>query len=337
MDARPSLAVYWASSCGGCEIALANLHERFLEANALFRLVFCPCLMDAKKKDILALPDDGIDVTLFNGAIRTEENEEMARLLRRKSRILVACGACAAGGGIPALSNLSDARGHFDSIYRENPTLDNPDGTVPAEACRVPEGELRLPRFFDRVRTLGQTVAVDYSIPGCPPESHTLWAALAPFAGNGALPPEGAVLGGGRSAVCDECGKARGEKRIARLVRHHATVPDPKTCLLEQGILCMGIATRDGCGALCPGADMPCSGCYGPPEGVFDQGGAMAGALGAIIDFESVKGLPADEVRARVDALLRGIPDPAGAFYKFGLASSLLGGAARRRGAGGKG
>ena len=205
MEAKPSLAIYWASSCGGCEISIANLHEKLLDLDSLFHLAFCPCLMDVKTNDLRSLPDGSIDITLFNGAIRTDENAEMARLLRRKSSFLVACGACAAWGGIPALSNLSSAGEHFASIYLDNPSIDNPLGTLPKEATRVPEGELRLPRFHERVKTLGQTVDVDYVIPGCPPESRTLWDALGAFLGSKELPPKGTVLGAGRSSVCDEC------------------------------------------------------------------------------------------------------------------------------------
>ena len=92
--------MYWASSCGGCEIAVVNLHEKLLELDKHFELVFCPCLMDTKKADVEALPDGDIAVTLFNGAIRTEENEEFAHLLRRKSKLLVAFGTCSYQGAL---------------------------------------------------------------------------------------------------------------------------------------------------------------------------------------------------------------------------------------------
>ena len=79
MSAKPKLSVYWGASCGGCEIAIANLHEKILLVDQYFDFMFCPCLLDTKRKDIEALPDGNIALTLFNGAIRTEENEEMAR------------------------------------------------------------------------------------------------------------------------------------------------------------------------------------------------------------------------------------------------------------------
>lgn len=324
MAALRTIAVYWASSCGGCEIAIANLHEHLLDFDANFRLVFCPCLVDTKISDVQNLPDRSIDITLFNGAIRTSENEEMAHLMRRKSKLLVAYGSCATEGCIPALSNLSSKDDHLRAIYLESPSLSNPDSVLPCEKTEVPEGTLRLPGFYDRVKTLAQTVDVDYFLPGCPPESHQVWNVLEMLVRNDPLPSAGSVIGAGSSSVCDECTRTRLEKKITRLYRTFEIVPDRERCLLDQGILCMGVATRDGCGALCPKVNMPCTGCYGPPEGVLDQGAKMAATLGSILDIEKLKELRPEEIDPSVDALLDAVPDLAGAFYKFSLAGSLL-------------
>ena len=35
----------------------------------------------------------------------------------------------------------------------------------------VPEGTLELPVFYDAVKTLAQTIEVDYFLPGCPPDA----------------------------------------------------------------------------------------------------------------------------------------------------------------------
>ena len=108
MSPKPKLALYWAASCGGCEIAFLEIQEHLLELADAVDLVFCPCLVDTKYADLRALPDGAIDLCLFNGAIRTEENAHLARLLRQKSRALVSFGACAALGGIPGLANLTE-------------------------------------------------------------------------------------------------------------------------------------------------------------------------------------------------------------------------------------
>lgn len=330
MSEKPKLAMYWAASCGGCEISLVNMNERILDVDANFDFIFCPCLLDTKKKDIEAMPDKSIAITLFNGAIRTGENLEMAEILRRKSQTLIAFGSCARGGCIPALSNLHKKGEHFRNIYLENPTIDNPQGLIPQKETAMPEGTMALPEFFDTVRTLAQVVEVDYFIPGCPPESHQIWNVIDLVVKGGPLPPRGSVIGAGSLTVCDECVRIKEDKKVARLYRTYEIIPEAEKCLLEQGLVCMGIVTRCGCGGLCPQAQMPCTGCYGAPEGVIDQGAKMVAALGSILDLGDVKDIPESELAGRVDEIISRIPDYAGTFYKYTMADSILKNALRR-------
>ena len=317
--------MYWASACGGCEISLVNIHEKILEVDAAFDFFFCPCLLDTKISDVEALPDGGLAITFFNGSIRTGDNLAMAKLLRRKSQVLVAFGSCASEGCVPGLSNLTPSReSHFNTIYRQGTGIVNPKGDVPQMETQVPEGILHLPQFFDRVHTLDQVVPVDYFIPGCPPEPHQIWAVIKTVIDGLPLPKLGSVLGAGKSTVCAECTRTRSDKKVTGFRRIWEFIPDPNICLLDQGLVCMGIATRDGCGGLCPKVNAPCIGCYGPPEGVLDQGAKMTGALGSMIDIEPLKHLSEEEIDAHVDAVLAQIPDPAGTFYKFSLPISLL-------------
>ena len=329
MSQKPKLAMYWASSCGGCEIALVNLNEKLLTVDAHFDFVFCPCLLDTKKSAIEAMPDRSLAITLFNGGIRTSENEEMARLLRRKSELMIAFGSCASEGCIPALSNLHTKADHFRAVYLENPSLENPHGCVPQTRWTVPEGELELPEFYERVRHLEEIVEVDYSIPGCPPEPHTIWNVVEAVVQGAPLPPKGRLLGAGNSTVCDQCPRRKETKTIQKFYRTYEIVPDRERCLLEQGIVCMGIATRDGCGALCPQVNMPCTGCYGAPEDVVDQGAKMVSALGSALDIGDHKTLSEEELVEKIDAAIESLPDFVGTFYKYGLAASLLGGKTR--------
>ncbi len=169
---KPKLAMYWAASCGGCEIALVNLNEKILDVDAAFDFMFCPCLLDTKKSDIESMPDKSIAITLFNGAIRTTENEEMAHILRKKSKILIAFGSCAYEGCIPGLANLSSNQDMMRTVYLDNASIDNPDNVVPTPSSEVSEGTLTIPAMRDRVSTLSQITDVDYFIPGCPPEPH---------------------------------------------------------------------------------------------------------------------------------------------------------------------
>jgi F420-non-reducing hydrogenase small subunit len=270
--------------------------------------------IDAKVSDIERMDDASIDVCLFNGAIRTSEQEYMARLLRQKSKALIAFGSCACDGGIPALANLSDREAIFETVYGHNPSLDNPQEIQPQTSTEMEEGELRLPLFYNTVRTLAQTVPVDYFLPGCPPEPERIWDAVLAIV-KGELPAAGSVIGA-NTTVCDSCPRTRSEKKISEFKRTWQVIPDPDICLLEQGLVCCGIATRDGCGALCPTVGSPCIGCYGPNEGVVDFGARMMSALASVLDSDDP-----DEI-ARI--ISDGIPDTVGSFYRFSLAGSEL-------------
>jgi F420-non-reducing hydrogenase small subunit len=318
MADKPKLALYWAASCGGCEIAVLAIDEKILDVANAFDIVLWPVAIDAKVRSIEKLPDKSIDVCLFNGSVRTSEQEYMARLLRAKSKFLIAFGSCAMEGCIPGLANLYSRDEIFQYVYKDSPSVDNPKGVLPQPETEVPEGTLHLPVFYDTVKTLDQTVEVDYYLPGCPPEAERIWDAVqAVIAGLGGapLPPPGTVIGLD-TTVCDQCPRTRNEKKIRQFRRTWEIIPDPDLCLLEQGLVCCGIATRAGCGALCPQVNSPCIGCYGPNNGVVDFGAKMMTALASVIDSNDP-----DEVRQIIEA---GIPDPVGTFYRFSLAHSLL-------------
>ena len=326
MPDKMKIAMYWNSSCGGCEISLANIHEHLFDLDDHCELVFCPCLMDTKKKDVEAMPDKHIDISFVNGAIRTSENEEMAHLMRKKSKIVVAFGSCACDGCIPGLSNFHTRAEHMQDIYLNSSSTRNPEKIIPQIKTIVPEGELRIPEFYEKVKTLLQTIDVDYSIPGCPPESKQVWAVIEYVLSGKPLPPKGSVLGAGTSSVCEECDRVKSNKSIKQLFRTYEIFPDTKQCLLEQGLVCMGPATRNGCGALCPKVNMPCMGCYGPSDGVADQGGKMIAALGSALEIDRSTSHTEEELAAHAEKVFDAIPDLAGSFYKFSLPGSILGG-----------
>jgi F420-non-reducing hydrogenase small subunit len=318
--AKPKLALYWASSCGGCEIAVVDIEKKILDVADFFDIVLWPCVMDFKYKDVEALPDGDITLCLFNGAIRTSENEYMAKLLRAKSKVLVAFGSCANDGCIPALANFFDKNSIFEYVYKDSPSLEESSrGVYPVTKTEMPEGEIEIPEFWNTVKTLNQVVDVDYYIPGCPPQSiqiiNAVSAVIDILANGKPLPPKGTFLGAGDKTCCDECQRERKEKKIKKFYRPQEIIPDPDECLLDQGILCLGPATRSGCEALCPKANMGCRGCYGPPENVLDQGAKMVSALSSVVDATD----PAEAKK-----ILETIADPLGTFYRFSMAASIF-------------
>jgi len=314
MADKLKIALYWAASCGGCEIAVLDIKEKILDVAAACDILFWPVAIDFKYKDVEAMPDKHIDVCLFNGSVRTSENEHLAKLLRQKSKILVAYGSCACEGCIPGLANLYSKEELLDTVYKNSPSLDNPQGIRPQLSTKVKEGELCLPELYERVKTLAQTVDVDYFVPGCPPVADQTWAALEAIV-TGKLPPKGSIVGAGNKTVCDECERKREEKKIKKFYRPWEIIADDEKCFLEQGIICAGPATRDGCGRPCIKAKMPCRGCYGPPPEVVDQGAKLLSALGSIVDSTDP---------AEIERVLNEIPDPVGYMYRFGLPNSMI-------------
>ncbi|MGE5361303.1 MAG: hypothetical protein ACM3NQ_19980 [Bacteroidales bacterium] len=319
--AKPKVAFYWCASCGGCDETVVDLHERLLEVSQAVDLVFWPVALDFKRHHVEALPDAGIDVTFLNGAIRTSEHEEMARLLRQKSRLLVAFGACAHLGGIPALANLWSGTALVDTVYRRGPSTENANGVIPRERYEDGGRAVTLPRLLDAVRTLEQVVPVDYTLPGCPPTPELLADAI-----TGLLcaqpPPRGSVLAPDR-AVCDTCPRkdSRPEQLLlSEFKRPHEVQADEERCLLAQGLACLGAATRGGCQSRCIAGNMPCTGCFGPTSRVRDFGAKALSGLASVLDATE-----AADVERKLDALA----DPIGTFYRYSLAGGLAGGLSR--------
>jgi F420-non-reducing hydrogenase small subunit len=312
------LAFYWAASCGGCEIAVLDIDEKILEVIQLADILFWPVAMDTKYKDVEAMKDKSIDVCFFNGSIRTEEQEHIAKLLRKKSKILVAFGACAVSGGIPGLANIANRKEVFNVAYLDNPSTNNPDKVVPKTSVKIKEGTLTLPEFYDTVKTLNQTVDVDYYLPGCPPTPDQIMIAIGAIVEN-KLPPKGSVIGPLKS-VCDECRFEKTEKKIKQIKRVYEVNKIEDKCLLEQGIICLGPATRGGCKARCLDANMPCTGCGGPTPNSIDQGAKMISALASILGIEGEEKMSDENVQKLIDQVV----DPVGTFYKYCLPAALI-------------
>jgi F420-non-reducing hydrogenase small subunit len=277
--------------------------------------VFCPCLLDTKRADLEAMADGSLFLTLLNGAIRTQDNLEMAQLLRRKSQLLVAFGSCAASGGIPALANQSTATTLLVRVGRPaSPAvlLQSPDLRPVPEPAVSP--------LLNRVYGAGEVVSLDYTIPGCPPEPEQLLAVLRTLAAEAPLPERGSLLGCTQRALCDECPLEKRQISAPRLLRTCAALPEPCWCLLEQGFVCVGVATRGGCGARCPTVNMPCTGCYGALDPDSDPAAAVLSAIATSVTPLCATLQDDDAVVAGCRDALAAIVDPLGTFCRYGAA-----------------
>ena len=314
--AKPKIAICWLGSCGGCDEAVVDINEVILGVANAVDLIFWPVALDFKYDSAKAMKDGEIVLSIINGHVRNSEQEEVAKLLREKSQLVLAFGACACLGGTPGLANLTTKDDIFNWVYRDAPTVVNPDGKYPQTSTDVNGKKLTLPEFYNRVYALNGIIPVDYYLPGCPPPPHLVIAAISAVLEN-KLPPKGSTLAPHR-ALCDSCkrNKSKPERMAIREIKRiHEVEADPDVCFLAQGIICLGPATRDGCGEACININIPCRGCFGPVEGVEDSGAKFVSALASILDVQND-----DDIARVADQIL----DPVGYSYRFALPSSIL-------------
>jgi F420-non-reducing hydrogenase small subunit len=313
--AKLKFAFYWAASCGGCEITVLDINEKILDVVSLADIVFWPVALDIKYQDVEKFPNGFIDVCFFNGSVRNSEQEHLAKILRERSKILIAFGSCAHKGCIPGLANLFSREEILKRIYQQTPSTKNPEGIIP----RIESGGLTLPEFYEEVFPLDKIVPVDYYLPGCPPPPELVISAVEKIA-NGNLPEKGTVLAP-EKALCEDCERNPKEaKKMPDIKRMIEVIPDPKKCFLEEGIICLGPVTRSGCSARCLKANWPCTGCLGPTPEVIDQGGKAISAIASILALDKEKTLSEEEW----ERLIEKIPDPVGTFYMYSLPSALI-------------
>lgn len=312
---KPKIAIVSASGCRACETTMLDIHYG---VNALTRwaeIRFWPYVLGSTTADLEKI--DRLDVCFFSGAIATGADRALAEMMRKKCGRLVAVGACAAYGGMPGLKNL------------RKPS----DAGTPVDAD-LPEG-LTLPKQEKTVRALDGAHAV---VPGCPAPVNLVWAAVSAMVCGGEAdaritytasrlpeemvrpilsglgPPTGAVFAG-EKAVCASCSRKKEEKRFKAVKRPYHGYESTGRCLLEQGLICQGIATREGCGGLCTGVGVPCRGCYGKPPATYDPGAKMVSAISSTFETEKP-----DEIRKIANDFV----DMTGCFYRYTLYSQCM-------------
>jgi F420-non-reducing hydrogenase small subunit len=316
MAEKPKVAIYWLTACGGCDETIVDLNEAILQVADAVDIVLWPVAMDFKYKSIKAMKKGEITLSIIHGSVRNSEQEEMAKLLREKSQIVLAFGACACFGGTAGLANFRTKKDIFDWVYRDAPTVVNPKKNYPQTETIINGNKLTLPEFYERVYKLDDIIDVEYYLPGCPPPPELVAQAVFAVV-EGKLPPRGTTLTP-RKPLCDACPRNQSKPikmEISEIKRIHTVEADPDKCFLAQGILCMGPAIRSGCGETCIRINMPCRGCFGPVEGVADAGTKFISGLAALLGAES----ESDASKA-----IDGIVDLAGYCYRFSLPSVSL-------------
>jgi F420-non-reducing hydrogenase small subunit len=273
------VAEEWLNICGGCEVTILDIGEPLLDLLPSLQFVHMPVLMDHKyfgqtgERAELEIPE--ADVGIVSGGIRNEKEKHVAEEMRKKCKTLVALGSCACYGGIPALANQYPLTELFDKVYRQSKTTES--GSDPSEG---------LPKLTDRVYALDEVVKVDVAIPGCPTVPELVVDALTSLL-------EGKPFSLPERSVCDDCPTKREKKAVTALKRPlESMVPltqklEESRCFMELGYLCVGPATKSGCGGSektprCIKGYMPCRGCFGPIRKGANPMVDMMGALSSI-------------------------------------------------------
>ncbi|MEW6553182.1 MAG: hypothetical protein AB1384_02715 [Actinomycetota bacterium] len=286
------VAIVSLSSCLGCQMVFLSLEEYLFTLINENNVIHAPFIMDSKEQ-----PE--AELVLVEGAVRNGDDYRKAKAVREKAERVVAMGTCACHGGVQGLANTFSAERLMRRRYEAGASFD---------------GE---PQLIDRLLPLDSYIGVDAYLPGCPPPLG-LFRTFLEFALAGTLPSrEG-------SSVCSECDVSGIPLPQPGPRRTTAGAPQAGKCLLEQGYLCMGPLTRDGCGANCVSElAIPCSGCRGPSNDVLCRG-AVDPQGETIRRLARATGKNPREVQ-------EAIADPAHAFFRYCLAEPLL----RRRRPGG--
>lgn len=159
------------AGCFGCHMSLLDIDER------LFDLVERVEFDRSPLTDIKTVGEvEPCDIGLVEGGLCNAENVEVLRAFRARCTVLVAVGACAITGGLPALRNHLDVGDVMRSVY----------GRVPDDP------ELPLP--LNRVLPIHEVVRIDHALPGCPPPADAFWQLLQDLiAGRTPVPAPGLI------------------------------------------------------------------------------------------------------------------------------------------------
>ena len=212
MFLKPKLkvVVYKFTGCAGCQMEFLRLEDELLDISKKVEIEYFMMVQSNVKLE-------NYDLCFIEGSVSTPRELEEIKNIRSHTKVLVAFGDCAITGCVPSIKNWFSQSDLEHAVYKD---------TTPIRSFKI--------------NGIGEYVAVDIILPGCPPHRNLIFEAIASaFFG---IRPKLRM-----HSVCMEC-KLR-----------------ENVCILTSlGKLCMGPVTRAGCGAICPTYGRECEGCYGP-------------------------------------------------------------------------
>ena len=241
------ISTEWLSVCGGCHVSLVDLHDKIIKIFKAFEWLRCPILIDTKD-----YPD--ADFGIVTGAIRTTNDIQAAKKIRKSCKHIVAFGTCAVYGGISGAGCVHANHEIYEAVYLKNKTTIS--NIIPTE---------NLPELTKDIKPLDEVIKVDLYLTGCPPHQSYIFTLLSALS-KGKKPVKA------YRSVCAQCNRKMVKNdRITELKNVLSDMPDQDTCFLCQGYLCFGPVTLDRCFAPCPNKGVVCSGCCGPTINVLEE------------------------------------------------------------------
>ncbi|MFX0136136.1 MAG: hypothetical protein ACFFDN_21025 [Candidatus Hodarchaeota archaeon] len=220
------------SSCWGCHQSLLNAHLGLLPILPQLEIVYWPAVVDFKLESLKDRPDAEILVGFLEGVARTKQDTENIKLMRQKCAIIVTIGACSCYGSVAGLANLYDKEDLIKRKFIEANSISDDDPKEPMK---------NVPGFEEYIVNVKDIIDVDMFIPGCPPTTDNIVAAISYLI---SLTDEGPDSLNKNQCVCDNCNlKSKG-------------------CFLNEGKLCYGSITAAGCDLMCPNNGDICYGCF---------------------------------------------------------------------------
>lgn len=236
----------WLCDCGGCHVAIVDLHEKILNVLEDIEIQKCPVLTDVKD-----YPE--ADIGILTGSVRTEHDRQAAIEMRKKCKTLIAFGTCAVYGGLHGAGLAHSREEIMEYVYKTSPTTKTdfiPNDNVTAlEKMVVP---------------IDEVIDVDLYLPGCPPHAHFIFESLTSLIEN--REPKA-----GQETVCARCNRLMTKTDVAAIKDNMDGVPDDDICFLSQGYICLGSVTLDRCLAPCPNHGIMCTGCAGPTMQILSE------------------------------------------------------------------
>lgn len=282
----------WLCDCGGCHVALVDLHDKILHVLEAVQIQKCPVLTDEK-----GYPE--AEIGILTGSIRTEHDRHAAIAMRKKCKTIIAFGTCAVYGGLHGAGLAHSREEIMDHVYRQSPTT---------RTDFLPATE--VDSLEKLVTPIDEVIDVDLYLPGCPPHAHFIFEGLSGLIAGS--PPRVR-----QESVCGGCNRTMRKTAVTALQNSASDIAEDELCFLSQGFLCLGSVTLDRCLSPCPNHGIMCTGCAGPTMQILTE--PTRDIRTEVSDrMARLTAIPAEEIRLNMEKSAK-------THYAYAMATKMIG------------